>query len=111
MRLAPDPSSELDSPQQQFQIRSHLDLPCHLELNSALYYVDHVSPSSGAFRVPVSAYLRLDVGVGWRPNQWLEVGVWGQNLLDNRHLEYQSLQGAPPTEVPRGVIGRVTLRF
>jgi iron complex outermembrane receptor protein len=111
MRLRPDPSAEGDSPQQQFQIHSYLDLPGHLELNSALYYVDQISPQSGAVRVPVPSYFRLDVGVVWHPAKSLEIGVWGQNLLDNQHAEFTSLQSTLRTDIPRGVVGRVTWRF
>src|SRR5207247_1685906 len=69
MRLAPDPSAERDSPQQQFQLRSYLDLPGHVELNGAVFYVDQIGPQSGANRVSVPSYVRLDLGVAWRPTK------------------------------------------
>jgi outer membrane receptor protein involved in Fe transport len=111
MRLAPDPSAELDSPQHQVQLRSYLDLPQHLELNGALYFVDNIRPQSAATRVPVSSYIRLDLGLGWRPTKSLEIGVWGQNLLNDRHPEFTSLQSTLRTEIPRSVVGRVSWRF
>jgi len=111
MRLAPDQGSELDSPQHQFQLRSYLDLPGNVELNGALFYVDRVSPNSGGVRVPISSYVRLDIGVVWRPTHSLELGVWGQNLLDNQHAEFGSHQTSYRTEVPRSVLGKITWRF
>jgi len=41
----------------------------------------------------------------------LEVGVWGQNLANDSHLEFTSYKTSLLTEVPRGVIGRLTWRF
>jgi iron complex outermembrane receptor protein len=111
MHLTPDPSAEMDSPQQQFQIRSYLDLPHHIELNGAVYYVDQINPLSGATRVSVPAYVRLDFGVAWHPVKSLEIGIWGQNLLDGRHAEFTSPLSTLQTEVPRSVMGRVTWRF
>jgi iron complex outermembrane receptor protein len=111
MRVRPDPSIESDSPQQQFQIRSYVNLPHDIELNGALYYVDEVSPQSGVTRVPIASYFRLDLGIVWRPTKGLEIGVWGQNLLDNQHPEYRALASLVQTEIPRGVLGKITWRF
>jgi len=111
MRLAPDSSTALDSPQHQFQLRSYLDLPGNVELNGALFYVSEVSPHAAGARVPVPSYVRLDIGVVWRPTPSLELGVWGQNLLDDRHAEFRSIQSGFRTEVPRGVLGKITWRF
>jgi iron complex outermembrane receptor protein len=94
-----------DSPQQQFQIRSYLNLPGNLELNNALYYVDTL-PNQG-----IPSYFRLDAGLVWRPNRSWEIGIWGQNLLNGRHAEFTSRTTPMLTEVPRGVTGRVTLLF
>jgi iron complex outermembrane receptor protein len=111
MRLRPDRTDEGDSPQHQFQLRSSVDLPYHLELNGALYFVDQTSSDSGQVRRTVPSYVRLDLGVTWRPTPTLEMGVWGQNLLDDRHPEFNSLRTTLRTEVPRGVMGKITWRF
>lgn len=111
MRLRPDRASEAESPQQQFQLRSDLNLSHHFELNGAAYFVDRVSPQTSAGRVPVSSYVRLDLGVTWRPTKSLEMGIWGQNLLDNQHPEFYSYRTTLRTEVPRGVLGTITWRF
>jgi iron complex outermembrane receptor protein len=72
-------ATEGDSPQNQFHIRSYLDLPYRLSLDSALYYVDSV-PNQ---RVP--AYTRADVGIGWSPLKNFEARLVGQNLFDSSH--------------------------
>ncbi len=111
MRLRPDESSEGDSPQHQFQIRSYLDLPHQVELSGALYFVDRISSLSAQTRLPISSYVRLDLGVTWRPAPSLELGLWGQNLLEDRHAEFNSVRTRLRTEVPRGVMGKITWRF
>lgn len=99
------------SPEQQFQLRSTLDLPAHLELSGALFYVDQVQAPYGSGLARVPSYVRLDVGVVWRPTSSLEVGLWGLNLADDRHLEFTSYKTSLLTEVPRGFVGRLTWRF
>jgi iron complex outermembrane receptor protein len=94
------------SPEHQFQIRSYFDLHRNLELDSALYYVDEVPG------LDIDSYFRLDVGLTWRPRPDLELAVWGQNLLESRHFENASIANTDaPSQIERGVYGRVTLRF
>jgi iron complex outermembrane receptor protein len=104
-------SFEGQSPNQQFQIRSYLDLPYHLELNGAIYFVDRsLSPDpTGLDEIP--AYVRLDLGLIWSPRKWLEFGVWGRNLQQSEHVEFSSQQTPALTEVPRSVLAKVTMRF
>ncbi|MDB6112684.1 MAG: TonB-dependent receptor, plug [Pedosphaera sp.] len=111
MQLRPDPAAEGDSPQQQFQIRSYLDLPHNLELNGAVYFVDQINAPSSTIRIPVPSYVRLDLGVAWHPLKTLEIGVWGQNLLSNHHPEFPNTRTTLQTEIPRGVYGKITWRF
>lgn len=99
-------AEEGETPQQQFNVRSALDLTDDLELNSALYYVDNI-PDEG-----VDSYLRLDVGLTWRPLPNVELTVWGQNLLDNKHVEFgDDLFQAAQLEVERSIYGQVSIRF
>ncbi len=111
MRLSPNNSDALNSPQQQFQIMSYVDLPGHLEFNGAVDYVDRTIPPFGASRMHIAAYVRLDLGLSWHPTRNLELGIWGQNLLDNQHPEFTSFKTPLVTEVPRSVLGKITLRF
>ena len=41
-------------------------------------------------RYNIDSYLRLDLGMTWRPNATTELGFWGQNLLESTHEEYHS---------------------
>jgi iron complex outermembrane receptor protein len=101
-----DESDERSSPQNQFSIRSYLDITKNLELNAAAYYVDNV-PGADA-----PAYTRLDLGLTWRPAPNVELAVWGQNLLDDQHVEFRdSFFVVSPIEVERGVYAQLSLRF
>ena len=109
--LSPTPDSGESTPQQQVQLRSYFDLPHNLEFTAAAYYVDAIQPSDGINPVSIDSYVRLDLGVTWRPIASLELGIWGQNLLDPSHPEYSNLRSGVIAEVPRSVLGRVSWSF
>ena len=104
-------SANDDSPQNQFQLRSYLDLPHNVQLNGAVYYVDQIKPLLGAAETRIPSYVRLDLGLTWRPTKTLEIGIWGQNLLDNQHPEFTSYKTTVLTEIPRSVLGKITWHF
>lgn len=104
-------SDNRTGPQNQFHLRLYRDLPHHLEFNSAVYYVDRVETLAGGATAVFPSYVRLDVGMAWRPTESLEIGVWGQNLLENQHSEFGSQKTSLRTEIPRTVLGKITLRY
>jgi iron complex outermembrane receptor protein len=91
-------------PQQQFQIRSYLNLRKNLELNAALYFVDDLRTGD------VPAYARLDVGLTWRPGDGVEVAAVLQNALDNQHPEFANRLNNVATEIPRAFYVQLTWR-
>jgi iron complex outermembrane receptor protein len=99
------------TPEQQFQVRSALNLPCNLEFNAAAYYVDQIQASYGTGQLTIPSYVRLDLGLVWHASKSLEIGIWGQNLLDGRHAEFTSYKTPLITEIPRSVVGKITWRF
>jgi iron complex outermembrane receptor protein len=115
MQLSYDPASTdvttlgMDlgtSPQQQFSVRSSMDLPCHLSFDWTLRYVDRLS------YFDIGSYFALDVRLGWRPTQNLEFAVVGQNLLSDHHAEFApTFIGTQRTEVPESVYVQMTWRF
>jgi iron complex outermembrane receptor protein len=96
-----------ESPENQFFLRSHIDLPKNFEFDPTLRYVDSL-PS-----FDVDNYVTLDVRLGWKATKSLEFSIAGRNLLDNQHLEYRSTAfiDTEATEIPRSVYGKVTWRF
>jgi len=99
------------NPQHQVQLRSYLDLPGNLELNNAVYYVDRQVAASGLGTATIPAYVRVDAGLVWHPSKSVEIGIWGHNLLDDRHPEFPSLKSSVQTEIPRSIVGKITVRF
>ncbi|MCP4248997.1 MAG: TonB-dependent receptor, partial [bacterium] len=93
--------------------RSYLDLPGRLQLDTGIYFVDALRQSrqthSPLDRV-VPAFGRFDTRLGWRPRRDLELSLTWQNLLDNQHPEFSSLE-FPSSEIRRGVFGKMQWRF
>jgi iron complex outermembrane receptor protein len=99
------------SPAQQANVRSYVNLPHHVEINTALYYVDSIETILGLDTTRIPAYLRLDTGLTWRPREGIELGLWGQDLLERRHPENTSFSTTLITEVPRALLARATWQF
>lgn len=100
-----DPTGGLgegNDPDYRFTIRSLMDLPGRMELDAWLRHVDELPASF------VSAYTELDIRLGWRMSDRLDLSLVGQNLLHDQHLEFPT---TVPKEVQRGVYGRATWRF
>ena len=107
-----NPAPDFDSnPQNQFQIHSYLNLPHHVGLDAAVYYVDQIDSVLGDATATIPAYVRVDFGLTWRPIKSLELGIFGQNLLDDHHLETTSYKTTVLTEMPRSVMGRIIWSF
>jgi iron complex outermembrane receptor protein len=108
--LTPDLSTEAalegTSPQQQFLLRSSLDLSRSIELDSTLRYVDSLPA------LALQSYLVVDVRLGWRASENVELSVVGQNLFRSRHEEFKSsFVPVATSEVETGIYGKVTIRF
>jgi iron complex outermembrane receptor protein len=94
------------SPNHQFQVRSLLDLPHHLEWDNTLGYVSKLAVGN------VPAYARVDSRLGWRVGEFVELSIVGQNLLTPRHAEFSdTLYPLNRTLVERSVFAKVTWRF
>ncbi len=112
MKMRPEGDVPEGSPQQQVSLRSYVTLPWNLEFNSFASYVDSVeSLNQTNVTTPIPAYLRVDVGLVWHPTETLEIGIWGQNLLDGEHPEFSSQNNNEIMEIPRSVVGKLTWRF
>ena len=97
---------EKQSPQNQFMARSIMNLPWDLELDTLFRYVDNLSD------LDVNSYINLDLRLGWKPKDNIEISIVGQNLLDSNHKEFDStLFNIQPAEIERGVYGNIKWRF
>jgi iron complex outermembrane recepter protein len=111
-RLQPEASSrdpnrgslEGNDASRLFSLWSSMDLGQRTTLDVVLRHV-------GALPQPhVPSYTELDLRVGWRPTESLELSLVGQNLLDRQHLEFGPASPAT-AEVRRGFYGKATWRF
>ena len=88
-------SDEQLTPQQQFQIRSYLDLPHNLSLDAELYYVDKLEDRD------IDSYLRFDLQLSWQAKDNFRVSVGAENLFDSGHQEFPERQDILPSEIPQ----------
>ncbi|MCE3272870.1 MAG: hypothetical protein K0S57_3267 [Ramlibacter sp.] len=73
-----------NDPEYQWQLRAQFDLPYRTELDLHLRRV-------GALPAPaVPAYTSLDARIGWQVTSRVEVSLLGQNLLNDRHAEFDA---------------------
>ncbi len=96
---------QIRSPQNQFSLRSNVNLPYNLELDNYLYFVDNVAGYG------VENYTRFDTRIGWKTTENIEVSLVGQNLFDDLHPEFGGFLAAPPEQVGRVFYGKLTVRF
>ena len=95
-----------DSPKHQASLRTTIDLPFNTEFDVWLRYVDDVL--GGA----IDSYTEMDIRLGWKATKHVELSVCGQNLLHESHGEFtENYVLNEPSEVPRSVYGKLTLRF
>ncbi len=97
---------ERRTPQQQAYLRSSFDITTAVSLDVTARFVDGIADFD------IDGYTAIDVRLAWSPTERLVVSVVGQNLLDDRHPEYQPrLINTVPTEVQSGVYGKVAWQF
>ncbi len=102
--------NETADPEQQFSLRSSMDLPHGVELDAGLRWVDTLRNNNNGVVGTVPSYFELDARVGWNVTKGTEASIVGQNLLHRHHAEY-GVPGPGREEVERGVYGKVSWRF
>jgi iron complex outermembrane recepter protein len=104
-----DPTADLpngENPRNQYNFRSSLDLPKHIEQDLMLRYVDKL-PS-----LNVPSYYSLDLHLGWNPLPQVRLSFNGNDLLNSQHIEFvPDFINTLPTEVRRTWFGSVAWTF
>jgi iron complex outermembrane recepter protein len=81
-------------------------LPRQFSWDTSAYFVDRLPNSS------VASYTRLDTGLTWQWKDRLTLSLFGQNLLQERHLEFQDFtRSINSSLVPRGAYAKLTWHF
>jgi outer membrane receptor protein involved in Fe transport len=98
--------AEGSTPIHSAQLRSQLVLLRDLSWYTSAYF-------SGRLTDPIEpSYTRLDTGLSWHFGERSSVGLGGQNLLKDRHMEFvDSTASAQTTFVKRRVFAQFTVRF
>ncbi len=102
--------NETNDAEQQVTLRSSLDLPGRVELDAMLRWVDERTMNDSGVATSVPDYVEMDVRVGWRPTEAIEISVVGRNLLDEQHPEF-GVPGPGRGEIERSVYGKVSVAF
>jgi iron complex outermembrane receptor protein len=107
-------TNETADPQQQFAVRSSMDLPHDVQFNAALRWVDelHINngPTGGPVYGIVPSYFELDSRVAWHVTGRVELSVAGFNLLHAYHTEY-GYPSPAQEQIGRSIFGRVACSF
>ena len=103
--------NETADPEQQFSVRSSMNLPRGLELDAGLRWVDRLPTNDSGAVMFAPDYVELDVRLAWRPIKRLELSLVGQNLLHQDHAEYFPSSGNQRVEIERAVLGKASLQF
>ena len=100
---------EDSSPQNQFSIRSMMDLSHNIALDLWVYYVDELKKTnvSKPDIKGIPDYTSFNMRVAWKPRKDVELSIVGQNLFDNHHPEFSGENVLIDTEVERSVYGQI----
>jgi iron complex outermembrane receptor protein len=85
-----------NDPRRQWLFRSLFNMSDSMDFDVPLRHVG---------RLPnplIPAYTAVDMRLAWRPDPRLEASITAQNLLDDRHIEYQGEPTTAPRQFERG---------
>lgn len=103
--------NETADPKHRFSLRSSMNFLRNMELDAGLRWVDSFVYNNAGQPAEVDAYAELQVRLGWHITNKIELSVTGQNLLNDRHLEYVASSPNPRAEIQRGVYGKLAFQF
>ncbi|HEX4342177.1 MAG TPA: TonB-dependent receptor, partial [Verrucomicrobiae bacterium] len=103
--------NETADPQNQFSIRSSMDLPHNVEFDTALRWVDSFTFNNSGTPATVPDYIELNARIGWHVTKNCELSLVGENLLHDHHLEYVISSPNPREEIQRSFYGKVTFTW
>ena len=96
--------AESNDPAHQVVLQSTVNLPARIDWGTVIRYVSKLPKPA------VPAYTQIDIFISWKMNRIIELAVAGQNLLENRHLEF--IPSSPDRrEVERCIYGKIICRL
>ncbi|AMK76720.1 MULTISPECIES: TonB-dependent receptor plug domain-containing protein [Methylomonas] len=111
-------SSTAISPQHSLSLRAVIDPVDDVTIDFWLRYTSSSSTldlnniSPGARIQQLNPHVTFDTRLAWKLFPSLEISLVGQNLLDDRRLEFRDESGfVQPSAISRGVYGKLALEF
>ncbi len=105
---------EFTAPQHKISLRSSINPIAKVTMDAWLRYTDQSAvPYASNFvsQFPIPQYLTLDIRLAWQLSKQIELSLTGQNLLDQRHLEFVQEAVTLPTEIDRSFYGKIVWQF
>jgi len=99
------------NPQQHASLRSSMTLGKNLDFDILSRYVDTNKSISFSETTTIKSYISMDIRLAWRPINNFELSLVGQNLLAENHYEYKQELITTPTEIDRGMYGKLAWSF
>ena len=100
------------APRQSAQLRSHLALGGPIASDTSIFFVSRLIHQGPFGNVTIPAYTRLDTGLTWQPTKRFSFSVFGQNLLQDHHLEFEDVNGSLQSgQIKRSAYAKFTLQF
>ncbi len=106
-------TQEKESPKQQFQIRSYLDLNHDIQLNTMLYYVSALKIRDSVIQTnqEVDSYRRVDINIAWQTNKFIKLTTGINNLLQKQHAEFGSVPFVEATKIERSIYAKINIEL
>jgi iron complex outermembrane recepter protein len=103
-----DPNPQIiqgDGPEHQFQVRSYVSLPHHVDLDTSVAFTGALPDQH------VPSYTRLDARLARKFGESLELSLVGQNLLDSQRREFNANDASLATFLRRSAYLKLSFRF
>jgi iron complex outermembrane receptor protein len=97
------------TPRHQFALRSSLNLTETVQFDLQFRTLSAVRSSPEIISGGIRGYSEIDMRLGWRATEQLHVSIVGQNLLNDKHVEFGSIEARG--EIERGVYGKAAWHF
>lgn len=99
------------SPEHRVSVRGALSPFKNIDFDFWFRYVDSNFAVNENGRTRIKPYVTLDLRLAYRPIKNIELSLVGQNLLQERHLEYINEIQTLPTTIDRGMYGKISWGF
>jgi iron complex outermembrane recepter protein len=99
------------SPQQHVSLRGSISPWNNTDFDFWFRYVDTNTAQNQFGAYNIKPYVTLDLRLAYRPVKNIELSLVGQNLLAEKHLEFVNEIQTLPTEIDRGMYGKISWGF